>query len=92
MAEDAGFEPAIPVTVYTLSKRAPSATRPTFLGDLNFAATCGRAFAKAYASAGPRIAGANSSFIFNKDSLYLLSIRFIIQACCAIESKLFHAQ
>jgi hypothetical protein len=26
-----GFEPTIPVKVYTLSKRAPSATRPSLL-------------------------------------------------------------
>jgi hypothetical protein len=29
MAERVGFEPTIPVKVYTLSKRAPSATRPS---------------------------------------------------------------
>ena len=29
MAESVGFEPTIPVKVYTLSKRAPSATRPS---------------------------------------------------------------
>ena len=29
-AEEAGFEPALPVKVNTLSKRAPSATRPPF--------------------------------------------------------------
>src|SRR5579872_4529282 len=29
MAEREGFEPTIPVKVYTLSKRAPSATRPS---------------------------------------------------------------
>src|SRR5690242_1202749 len=28
LADRAGFEPAIPLQVYTLSKRAPSATRP----------------------------------------------------------------
>ena len=29
MAERKGFEPLIPLTVYTLSKRAPSTTRPS---------------------------------------------------------------
>jgi hypothetical protein len=29
LAERQGFEPWIPVKVYTLSKRAPSATRPS---------------------------------------------------------------
>jgi hypothetical protein len=29
LAERVGFEPTIPVKVYTLSKRAPSATRPS---------------------------------------------------------------
>ena len=29
MAERVGFEPTLPVTVNTLSKRAPSATRPS---------------------------------------------------------------
>src|SRR5262249_20195290 len=29
VAERVGFEPTIPVKVYTLSKRAPSATRPS---------------------------------------------------------------
>src|SRR5579864_3891406 len=29
MAEREGFEPPIPVKVYTLSRRAPSATRPS---------------------------------------------------------------
>ena len=31
MAERKGFEPLIPLTVYTLSKRAPSTTRPSLL-------------------------------------------------------------
>ena len=31
MAERVGFEPTIRVNVYTLSKRAPSATRPPLL-------------------------------------------------------------
>ena len=31
MAERKGFEPLIPLTVYTLSKRAPSTTRPPLL-------------------------------------------------------------
>ena len=31
MAEGVGFEPTIRVTVYTLSKRAPSAARPPLL-------------------------------------------------------------
>ena len=29
LAERKGFEPLIPLTVYTLSKRAPSTTRPS---------------------------------------------------------------
>ena len=29
LAEREGFEPPIPVKVYTLSRRAPSATRPS---------------------------------------------------------------
>ena len=33
MAESKGFEPSIPVTVYTLSKRAPSTTRPNSPAD-----------------------------------------------------------
>src|SRR6516165_7666394 len=32
MAEGVGFEPTIRLPVYTLSKRAPSATRPSLLG------------------------------------------------------------
>ncbi len=32
LAERVGFEPTIPVKVYTLSKRAPSATRPSLRG------------------------------------------------------------
>ena len=35
MAERVGFEPTIPVKVYTLSKRAPSATRPSLPGSGN---------------------------------------------------------
>src|SRR5438309_5769132 len=35
MAEREGFEPPIPVKVYTLSRRAPSATRPS-LRAVNF--------------------------------------------------------
>ena len=31
MAERKGFEPLIPLTAYTLSKRAPSTTRPPLL-------------------------------------------------------------
>jgi hypothetical protein len=31
LAERKGFEPLIPLTVYTLSKRAPSTTRPSLL-------------------------------------------------------------
>ncbi len=31
MAEETGFEPAIVLLPYTLSKRAPSTTRPLFL-------------------------------------------------------------
>ena len=34
MAERVGFEPTIPVKVYTLSKRAPSATRPSLRRNL----------------------------------------------------------
>ena len=36
MAERKGFEPLIPLTVYTLSKRAPSTTRPSLHLDLFF--------------------------------------------------------
>ena len=38
MAERKGFEPLIPLTVYTLSKRAPSTTRPSlhFYINCNF--------------------------------------------------------
>lgn len=35
-AERAGFEPAIPVKVCTLSKRVPSTTRPPFRSMANF--------------------------------------------------------
>ena len=35
MAERVGFEPTIPVKVYTLSKRAPSATRPSLLKQVS---------------------------------------------------------
>src|SRR5207253_3967906 len=34
MAEREGFEPPIPVKVYTLSRRAPSATRPSLRARL----------------------------------------------------------
>src|SRR5215472_4347461 len=34
MAEREGFEPPIPVKVYTLSRRAPSATRPSLRASL----------------------------------------------------------
>ena len=36
MAERTGFEPAIRVSVYTLSKRAPSTTRPPLHGTALF--------------------------------------------------------
>ena len=36
MAERKGFEPLIPLTVYTLSKRAPSTTRPPLRFFINY--------------------------------------------------------
>jgi hypothetical protein len=38
MAEREGFEPPIPVKVYTLSRRAPSATRPSLRAAAGFQA------------------------------------------------------
>ena len=35
MAERVGFEPTIRLLVYTLSKRAPSTTRPSLLKEKN---------------------------------------------------------
>src|SRR2546423_8412053 len=40
MAERVGFEPTIPVKVYTLSKRAPSATRPSLRKKLRGSSHC----------------------------------------------------
>jgi hypothetical protein len=44
MAEREGFEPSVPLTVHTLSKRAPSTTRPPLLTKFEtkkiFAYTC----------------------------------------------------
>ena len=39
MAERQGFEPWIPFRVYTLSKRAPSATRPSLRREKHLAET-----------------------------------------------------
>ncbi len=44
LAERVGFEPTIPVKVYTLSKRAPSATRPS-LRSSKSSLGCARDFA-----------------------------------------------
>ena len=41
LAERVGFEPTIPVKVYTLSKRAPSATRPSLRLGKVIQAGCG---------------------------------------------------
>src|SRR5437764_401519 len=52
MAERQGFEPWIPVKVYTLSKRAPSATRPS-LRDVEIkAAIAILAYTSKYRAAG----------------------------------------
>src|SRR5215469_8255278 len=42
LAEGVGFEPTIRFPVYTLSKRAPSATRPSLRATLPFRRTGGR--------------------------------------------------
>ena len=41
MAEGVGFEPTIRLPVYTLSKRAPSATRPSLRRGPSAGARCG---------------------------------------------------
>src|SRR5581483_8540378 len=40
MAERVGFEPTLPVKVNTLSKRAPSATRPSLQRFIRIASAC----------------------------------------------------
>src|SRR6185437_9220659 len=46
LAERVGFEPTIPVKVYTLSKRAPSATRPSLRTKTGWKRTTTRPYSR----------------------------------------------